>query len=246
LGVVLIPVFFYIELRVASVPLLPLNALKSSDIGFVLGCLSCGWGCFGIWYYYLWQFYLELKGMSPLLAAAWISPVAVSGALAAIATGYLLSKIGPAWTMVAALSAFLAGIILVATMPVDQIYWGQAFVCVLVITWGMDMSFPASTVILSNAVSKRHQGIAASLVNTVVNYSISLALGFAGTAEVHLNDGGKTEGDMLKGYRAALYVGVGLAGLGWLLSLVFLWHDYRRRAREGRREGEEFEGEKRT
>ncbi|KAK3945699.1 major facilitator superfamily domain-containing protein [Diplogelasinospora grovesii] len=224
--VLLILAVLLIPLRVASVPLLPLNALKSSDIGFVLGCLSCGWGCFGI--------------------SAWISPVAVSGALAAIATGYLLSKIGPAWTMVAALSAFLAGIILVATMPVDQIYWGQAFVCVLVITWGMDMSSPASTVILSDAVSKRHQGIAASFVNTVVNYSISLALGFAGTAEVHLNNGGKTKGDMLKGYRAALYVGVGLAGLGWLLNLMFFWHDYRRRAQEGRREGEEVEGEKRT
>lgn len=49
--------------------------------------------------------------------------------------------------------------------------------------FGMDMSFPAATVIMSNAVEKHHQGIAASLVNTVVNYSISLSLGFAGAIE---------------------------------------------------------------
>ncbi|KAK0628738.1 major facilitator superfamily domain-containing protein [Bombardia bombarda] len=235
LGLLLIPVFFYIELRVSPMPLLPLDALKSADIGFVLGCLSCGWGCFGIWIYYLWQFNLELRGASPLLATAMMSPVVVSGGFAAIATGYLLGRIGPAWTMVTAMSAFLTGICLIATMPPEQTYWSQNFVCTLIITWGMDMSFPASTVILSNAVSKRHQGVAASLVNTIVNYSISLALGFAGTAEVYVVAGGTAKEDVLAGYRAAMYVGVGLAGCGWLLSLVFLLHDYRRGGRAARK-----------
>ncbi|KAK3682323.1 major facilitator superfamily-domain-containing protein [Podospora appendiculata] len=228
IGILLIPLFFYIELRIAPFPLLPLEALKSTDIAFVLGCIACGWGCFGIWFYYLWQFHLELRGASPLLATAQVSPVAVSGAIAAIATGFLLGRIGPAWTMVAAMSAFLAGITILATMPIDQTYWSQAFICVVVIPWGMDMSFPASTVILSNAVSKRHQGVAASLVNTVVNYSISIALGIAGTADLYVNKGGRSKEEVLAGYRAALYVGVGLAGCGWLLSLAYLWHDYQR------------------
>ncbi|KAK3375693.1 hypothetical protein B0T24DRAFT_676613 [Lasiosphaeria ovina] len=70
IGVLLIPAFLYVELCVAKFPLLPLDALKLSDIGFVLGCLACGWGCFGIWFYYLWQFHLELRGASPLLATA--------------------------------------------------------------------------------------------------------------------------------------------------------------------------------
>lgn len=93
----------------------------------------------------------------------------------------------------------------------------------------MDMSFPAATLILSNSVKKEHQGIAASLVNTVVNYSISLGLGFAGTVEVHINNGGKTPKDLLKGYRGAWYVGCGLASLGLAISITFLlkhiWED---------------------
>jgi hypothetical protein len=84
------------------------------------------------------------------------------------------------------------------------------------------MSFPASTLILSDAMPRKHQGIGASLVNTAINYSISLALGFAGTAEARLNRGGHTPEDLLLGYRAATYVGMGLAGLGWIISLVFL------------------------
>ena len=84
------------------------------------------------------------------------------------------------------------------------------------------MSFPAATLILSDAVKKEHQGIAASLVATVVNYSISLGVGFAGTVEVHINNGGKTKADLLRGYKGALYLGVGLAGLGLVVCLVFL------------------------
>jgi hypothetical protein len=52
-------------------------------------------------------------------------------------------------------------------------------------------------------------------VNTVLNYSISLALGFAGTIETHVNGGGD---DMLRGFRGALYFGIGVAGLGMLCS----------------------------
>ena len=47
-----------------------------------------------------------------------------------------------------------------------------------------------------------------------------------------MNEGGKTKEDVLRGYRAALVVGVGLAVLGWCFSLVYLWVDYRGSRRE--------------
>jgi hypothetical protein len=53
------------------------------------------------------------------------------------------------------------------------------------------MSFPAATLLLSNAMPREHQGVSASLVATIINYSISLALGLAGTVEVHVNDSSK-------------------------------------------------------
>lgn len=83
------------------------------------------------------------------------------------------------------------------------------------------MSFPAGTVILSNHMPREHQGLAASLVNTMVNYSISIALGIAGTVEVHTNNGGKTQEDVLHGIRCAWYTGVALAGFGVILGAMF-------------------------
>jgi MFS family permease len=231
IGLLFVPLFFYIELRVSKYPLIPFDAL-TADVSFVLAAVGCGWACFGIWFYYTWSFFLNLRHASPLLASAYISPVCPSGAIAAICTGWMLGHFRPGVVMTLSLAAFMTGTILIMTAPVDQIYWAQSFVATLVTPWGMDMSFPAATLILSNAVKKEHQGIAASLVNTVVNYSISIGLGFAGTVEVQVNNGGHTPSDVLKGYRGALYMAVGLAGLGLGISTMFLarshWHDYRR------------------
>jgi hypothetical protein len=83
------------------------------------------------------------------------------------------------------------------------------------------MSFPAATLLLSSMMAKEHQGVAGSLVNTVVNYSISIALGIAGTIEVHVNNGGTDGSDLLKGYRSAWYLGIGLAGSGAICATIF-------------------------
>ncbi|KAK4902186.1 multidrug-resistance type transporter aminotriazole resistance [Elasticomyces elasticus] len=234
-GVLIIPVFFYIELRVSSLPLLPLKALNA-DVAFVLACLACGWASFGIWFYYTFQTFLLLRnnngtGSSPLLTTAMMVPEGISGAIAAVVTGFLLSRLRPAWVMTLALLAFTLGTVLICTAPIGQTYWGQTFFATVVIAWGMDMSFPAATVILSNAVGREHQGIAASLVNTIVNYTISIGLGFAGTVEVHVNHGGHTRSDLLKGFRGAYYVGLGFAGMGLAISVLFLLRSYRRDGR---------------
>lgn len=234
LGIIFIAVYFVIEIRYAAQPLVPFDALKS-DVAFVLGAIACGWASFGVWVWYSWQFLLELRGTSPLLGSACFVPVVVSGALAAVVVGLLLHRIGPPLVMTGALLAFTVGLVLMATCPPEQTYWAQTFVSFLITPWGMDMSFPAATLILSNAVAREHQGIAASLVNTVVNYSIALGLGIAGTVEYQTNNGGTTKAELLKGYRNAYYLGIGLAGLGVGICLAFVFKS-RSKDREGGKE----------
>lgn len=48
LGVALVPAFFYMELRISPNPILPVDVFTMSN-AFVLGCIACGWGNFGIW-----------------------------------------------------------------------------------------------------------------------------------------------------------------------------------------------------
>lgn len=165
LGIFLVPVFFLIETRVSSSPLLPLDII-SVDIGFVIACVSCGWSTFGIWVYCSFQFFQQIRGSGLLLTSAYFVPAAISGAVAAIITGLLLRVLHPAWVMTLSLTSFTIAPLLVATAPVNQTYWAQTFVSMIFITWGIDMSFPAATIIMSNEVKPEHQGIAASLIMT--------------------------------------------------------------------------------
>lgn len=233
-GLLLAPLFIYIELRIASAPIIPFACI-SGDVALVLVCVACGWSCFGIFLYYIWQFFELLRGASPLLATAWYTTNGVSGVVAAVLTGLFLDRVGPARAMVLALLAFVVGSILIATAPVGQTYWAQSFLCLLIIPFGMDISFPAASVIVSDLVGADHQGMGGSLVNVIVNWSVSMGLGLAGNVEVHVNRGGETRDDLLLGYRGAWYMGIGLSSLGLVTACCFVFKQARASGREEQR-----------
>ncbi|WBW72385.1 plasma membrane ammonium transmembrane transporter Amf1 [Schizosaccharomyces osmophilus] len=221
-------VFLYVEHKTIQ-PLLPPDALNG-EIGFILVCIAAGWACFGIWIYYLWNFFEVMRNSTPLLTVAQMAPVGISGCVAAATTGKLMSRFRPIVCMIISMVAFTVGSILLATAPIHQTYWAQTFVATIVTPWGMDMSFPAATLVISDFVSKENQGIAASLVSTVVNYSISIGLGIAGTIEVHLNHKGT---NILRGYRSAWYMGIGFGGLGVGVSLIAAVFIFTKASRRG-------------
>ncbi|KAI2634070.1 major facilitator superfamily transporter [Xylaria nigripes] len=219
--------FGWIEYKVATKPLVPFDAINR-DVGFVLATVSCGWAAFAIWISYFFRIPEEIRHMSPIHIVAWAVPLTIVGLLAAMVTGQLLGpfNVRPSIVMTVALCAFTIGVTLIATVPPHQTYWGQTFICTIIIPFGMDMSFPAATLIISNAVKKEHQGTGASLVNTVVNYSISLGVGIAGTVELHVG-----HGDKLASFRGGLYMGIGVAALGFGLCILFLILEHRTKQR---------------
>lgn len=217
-GILLLGAFGYVELKIAENPLVPLRNMKG-EAALALGVVAAGWGSFGIWVFYLWRLIESLRGFSALAATAQNAPVAVSGLIAAVCTGFLLSHIKVPYVLLMSTLFFLTGQILIATVPVGQIYWAQTFVSIIIMPWGLDMSFPSTTILLSNSTPAEDQGIASSLVNTTVNYSISLGLGIAGTIVRQLNQAGM---DGIAGYRGAWYFGIGLDGLAVAIALYFV------------------------
>jgi MFS family permease len=220
IGLIILSFFFFIEFTpyLTPHPLIPPNIL-SLDTCFVLGCIACGWGTFGIWILYLWEFLEAPRALGSLLASAQFAPAAISGMMAAVTTGFLLSKTTPQVIMVLSMIAFFLGTTLIATAPVNQIYWAQTFFSIIITPWGMDMSFPSATILLSSKVGHEHQGVAMSLVNTVVNYSISVGLGLAGTVQSNVDRDGT---NLLAGFRSAWYFGMGLSSTGIVVAVTFL------------------------
>lgn len=224
-GLLLLVAFVAAEAH-AQDPLVPLDVFTLRG-SLILGCIAFGWSSFGVWLFYTIRFIQDLRHHSVLSSVGQLSPCAASGVVAAFLSAYLLGRIKPAFVMLIAMCCFCAGNVLIATQPVGQTYWIQTFLATIVTPFGMDMSFPSGSILISNALPAHRQGTAGSLVNTVVNYSIAFGLGLAGTVELQVR-GQETDGE--RGYRGALYLGIGFAGLGILCALIHLLIDYRPRA----------------
>ena len=221
-GVLFMAAFVFAELRLTQYPLIPLRGLKK-EAGYTLACIAAGWASHGIWIYYIFWFLGLLRGFTPLAQSAQTCPVAITGVIFAFLSGILMTRTRPAYVMLLAMLFFLAGSVLIATAPVEQTYWIQTFLSILIMPGGMNLSFPAGTILLSGALPKENQGIAASLVSVTVNYSISIGLGFAGTINRYTSPGADGSINYLRGFRGAWWFGVGLDALGLLIATYFVW-----------------------
>jgi MFS family permease len=216
-SILFIGLFIFIEMKTKE-PIMPLSIWSVKGFPGVLACIALGWSSFGIFVYYTVQFLQVIRGASPLLTTGMLSPVILSGLTATISVSQLYGRVPAHFLLMGAMLFFCVGNILIGTMPAHQTYWAQAFISTLLVPFGMDVSFPAASLIVSNTMPIHQQGVAASMVNTVINWSVSLGLGIAGTVQSELLKRGKT---VLEGYRGGLYVGIGLSGAGIIAALLF-------------------------
>ena len=173
IGSILLITFVVVE-HFVKLPLIPVDKL-SVDAALVLVIMALAWSSFGVLVYYLINFTIQLRGDSMLSTAAQITPIVVTGVLASLLNTALLRRGVPSSSILAlSLVWFLVGGILLASMPVHQLYWKNTFWIYVLAPFGMDLSFPSATLIMSNLVPAERQGVAASLIATVVYYSQSL------------------------------------------------------------------------
>lgn len=219
IGSLLIISFIFIERR-AKYPIVPKLHPK---VLMTLGSIAAGWSSFGVWLFYTNRFALDVLHQTPIIAAIQMLPCLFCGLFASFGTGYFINKVPTSLLMLFSMCGFETSILLTGLRPVGQIYWAQKFPSTLVSSIGMDTSFPAGVMVLSQTLPREHQGLAGSLVSTVVNYSISIGLGIAGTVEYYTVKNGASE---LQGIRNAFYTGMGLAGMGIFVALIFNFYTY--------------------
>lgn len=213
IGLLLIIIFFIVERHVKD-PLIPVKHI-SNDAAWILLIEGLGWSSFGILFFYALNLAMTLRHDSMVDAAVQLLPAPFSGLIASGATAILLTRgiADPPTILTISMVAFCVANIICATMPVHQKYWVQLFWAYVISPFGMDMAFPAGTILLSNLMPPERQGIAASMIATMVYYSQSIGLGIAGTVQTHVQGD-----DVLKGYRGAWYLGIGLSGLGVVVA----------------------------
>ncbi|RFU78517.1 efflux pump antibiotic resistance [Trichoderma arundinaceum] len=218
-AVVHLTAFVFWEARYAADPILPLDIWTAKSISPMLLASFISFMAVGIfvWYCNIWN--VTLREYTTLLCAASFVPLAVGGTTAAIVSGLIVPVLDAQYILVIGSACTMVACILAATMPDKQQYWPQMFPAITILSYGPDFLFSASQIIASNTVKKNQQGIAGSLIGTIVAYGQSTGIGFAGTVEVYTNGHGVNIGD---GYRHALYLGIGLAALSIIIAVLFI------------------------
>lgn len=109
--------------------------------------------------------------------------------------------------------------LLLATAPPQGTYWTAPFFAAALGPFGPDMAFAASQLVFSNTVKRSEQGVAGSLVGTILQYGIAMGIGLGGTVEAYTNGGGTKP---LNGLRGAFYLGAGMGLLGLIIVVIFV------------------------
>ncbi|KAI1334156.1 MFS general substrate transporter [Xylariaceae sp. FL0016] len=201
-------------------PIMPLSIWRAPSFMPLMLAVLMSFMSFGIllWYMVAW---IQLERHWTVLgfAAAW-TPFLFFGVFAAWLASWLVPRIPAQYILAIGLVSVATGNALIATMPLHQSYWFQVFPATIVMSFCPDLVFTAAQIIASNAVRRSQQGIAASLVGVLLLYGNSIGLGFAGTIEMQVDK--TADGDLLKGYRAALWFGCAIALVALAVDLAFV------------------------
>ncbi|OWB58849.1 hypothetical protein B5S28_g4935 [[Candida] boidinii] len=218
-SILMLIAFYFIEQKVEN-PLIPSGLSKDTWITLVI--IAAGWSSFGIWLFYGFRYGYEILGLNMIVSAVQFVPTLFAGLVAGLTTGAIIHKVPVQSVLLVSMIAFLVGSILNGLRPKHSIYWAMKFPSMCITSFGMDTSFPAGIVMLSDMLPKRSQGLAASLMSTVVNYSISIGLGIAGTVEYYIIRRTNHPDKDWMGIRSAQYTGIGLAGLGLVICIIYI------------------------
>ncbi|PYH84643.1 MFS general substrate transporter [Aspergillus uvarum CBS 121591] len=217
-GLLLIIAFAISQSHVPA-PVLPNTLWTRKGFSPVVTAMAFGWMSFGIFLYYTTIYILTIHKAQPLTTVAQMVPLVIGGLFATASVGLFITKVPAQYIFGVSMFSFLAGNLLMSFVPYSPVYWAFIFPACLLVVGGPDLSFASSGILISNAVLPEEQGVAGSFISTVVQYSISIGLGIAATVEAHVNRGGD---DVVRGYRGALWLGVGFAAIGFFIVALFV------------------------
>ncbi len=184
IGVFLLALFFVIEGRFATAPLVPLRIfsnplLRASNVIVVL--LSAA--LFPMWYFS--SLYLqEILGLGPLDAGLAFLPMALTIMFCAGQAGRLVGRHGPGPVLAAGLVLMSAGLLLFLRLSVDGSYVNEFLPASILVAVGVGLSIVPSTIAATATAAPREAGLVSGLVNTSRQMGGAIGLALLSTLSV--------------------------------------------------------------
>lgn len=215
IGWLFLGTFVYIEGWVAEQPLLPGDMFSVKGMKPLAVALFFQYGTFGIFLFYASFYIEEVVGASPLLTAAWFTPMCIGGLILATVGGLILHLLPGRILLLISGIAYVLSTLLFAILPASFNYWAYVFPAMVCATLGIDITYNVSNIFITTSMPKARQGLAGAFMNSLLFLGIAVFLSFADLAV------SETEERGLRGsYQVAFWLATALAGAG--LIIMFL------------------------
>ena len=173
-GVLLFVAFFFWENK-APRPLIPNRLWKTPGFTPLMIAYFLGFGSFfGVWQFYVVQFWLRIQGVAPITVALYYIPNAVIGVFAAWLVSRTIHIFPGHYIYAVSMIAFTMGPVFFIPQTPNTLYWALSFPGIILVTFGPDLSFAAASIFITSNVPRSYQGSAASLL--VTNQNLSSAI----------------------------------------------------------------------
>jgi EmrB/QacA subfamily drug resistance transporter len=232
LGLASLAVFLLIQTRHHS-PLIRLGLLRTRSLAAAdLVMLVVAAGMFGMFYFA--SLYVQgVLGFSPLQAGLAFLPVTVGIVTGAGLSQRLIQRFGVRATAMGGMALAAIGLLILSRIPVQGSYLADLLPGLLLMAFGMGLTFVPITLIATTNVDERDAGLASGLLNSAQQVGGALGLAILATLAANRTSGvlsgvghAPTAGDrtsaLVSGFQlaflvAALLIGSGVVLLGAML-----------------------------
>ena len=221
-AVALVAAFVVRQARVAN-PLMPLRLFRSRTVtgaNLVMAMLVVG--MFGL--FFLGALYLQrILGYEPLeVGLAFLPSTIVMGIVSLRLSQPLIMRYGPRDTLIPALVATAAGMLLFARTPVDGSFVVDVLPSTLLIGLGAGLATPALMTLAMSGATPEDAGLASGLVNTTVQVGGAVGLAVLATLASGRTGGATDAAAINAGYHLAYLVGAGALVVAVGVAVVLL------------------------
>jgi EmrB/QacA subfamily drug resistance transporter len=212
----------------ASNPLMPLRIFRSRNVSGanLVQALTVA-GMFGM--FFLGALYMQrVLGYDALeIGLAFLPATLVMGTLSLRYSERLIMRFGARTTLLPGLALIAVGLALFARAPVDGSYVQHVLPVMIVLGFGIGISFPALMTLAMSGATQSDAGLASGLVNTAVQVGGALGLAVLATLSATRSDnliaGGKaTASALTSGYHLAFLIGAGLVAAAIVVAVTVL------------------------
>ncbi|KAI1372046.1 aminotriazole resistance protein [Hypoxylon crocopeplum] len=222
IGVCLLVVFIFVELKVSAHPLLPHYLWK--DTIKISGCTLAAL-TYGVWMGVNYILTLELQefGFSPLSTALRFLPLGITAFIINVIVPPLLKPVGPKILLTISWVVALGGIVLLVIMDSGDDYWRFGLPGMILYTAGIATVYYLGNVLVVATAATEDQGTISGVYNMFLNVGgavLGVAIITLISDSVTLNNSARgNEQAHLDGFRAGYYFTLGLSVLATIPSV---------------------------